>query len=97
IAPALPAQQASVVYGGPVQDDRGFVLHAPTTGHFSSTMQITPDVALTTSRDILEAVARGEAPSRFLVSLGCAGWGAGQLEDEIVRNGWLTVRADPAV
>jgi len=96
IAPGIPPQQATVLYGGPVQDDRGFVLHAP-AGDYSSTMPVTSEVALTTSRDILEAVARGEAPPRLLVSLGCSGWGAGQLEDEISRNGWLTVRADPGV
>ncbi|GGC08437.1 UPF0301 protein [Oxalicibacterium flavum] len=96
IAPGIPAQQATVLYGGPVQDDRGFVLHAP-AGDFSSTMPVTSEVALTTSRDILEAVARGDGPQRLLVSLGCSGWGAGQLEDEISRNGWLTVRADPGI
>jgi putative transcriptional regulator len=85
-----------VMFGGPVQVERGFVLHTP-HGHFSSTMPVTDEVALTTSKDVLEAVAVGDGPRRLLVSLGCSGWSAGQLEEEITRNGWLTVRADPAV
>jgi len=82
-----------VMFGGPVQVERGFVLHAP-HGNFSSMMKVTDDVALTTSKDVLEAVAAGDGPGRMLVTLGCSGWSAGQLEDEISRNGWLTVRAD---
>lgn len=85
-----------VMFGGPVQVERGFVLHAP-HGDFSSMMKVTGDIALTTSKDVLEAVATGDGPQRMLVTLGCAGWSAGQLEQEIVRNGWLTVRADPAI
>ncbi|MFC7299151.1 YqgE/AlgH family protein [Herminiimonas aquatilis] len=97
IAPDLTAvENTPVMYGGPVQADRGFVLHAP-RGEFSSTLPVTADIALTTSKDILEAVALGTGPQKMLVSLGCSGWGAGQLEDEIVRNGWLTVRADPNI
>lgn len=93
IVPNLLTEKAPVMYGGPVQSDRGFVLHAP-IGDFSSTMPVTEEIALTTSKDILEAVASGNGPERMLVSLGCSGWGAGQLEDEITRNGWLTVPAD---
>lgn len=85
-----------VMFGGPVQVERGFVLHVP-TGQFTSMMRVTDDIALTTSKDVLEAVALGEGPQQILVSLGCSGWGAGQLEQEIVKNGWLTVRADPAI
>lgn len=85
-----------VMFGGPVQVERGFVLHAP-HGGYSSMMKVTDDIALTTSKDVLEAVAVGDGPRRLLVSLGCSGWSAGQLEEEIVRNGWLTVRADPAI
>lgn len=91
-----PIDQAPVMFGGPVQVERGFVLHAP-LGHFSSMMQVTEQIALTTSRDILEAVAVGSGPERILVTLGCSGWGAGQLEQEIARNGWLTVYADPNI
>jgi putative transcriptional regulator len=96
LTPSTLLDKSPVMFGGPVQSDRGFVLHAP-YGHFSSTMPVTDQIALTTSKDILEAVAVGRAPARMLVSLGCAGWGAGQLEDEITRNGWLTVRADAAI
>ncbi len=85
-----------VMFGGPVQVERGFVLHAPQAG-YSSSLKVSDEVALTTSRDVLEAVAAGQGPERLLVTLGCAGWGAGQLEDEILRNGWLTVKADPAI
>lgn len=97
IAPENPAfGRKPVMFGGPVQVERGFVLHAP-HGNFSSMMKVTDDIALTTSKDVLEAAAIGKEPQRMLVTLGCAGWSAGQLEQEIVRNGWLTVRADSAV
>lgn len=85
-----------VMFGGPVQVERGFVLHS-TTNSFSSTLQVTEGISLTTSKDILEAVAHGNGPQQLLVSLGCSGWSAGQLEEEISRNGWLTVKADPAI
>lgn len=85
-----------VLFGGPVQVERGFVLHAP-GGSYSSTVIVTDQVVLTTSKDVLEAVAAGNGPERLIVTLGCAGWSPGQLEDEIARNGWLTVRADPAI
>ncbi|SHG36757.1 putative transcriptional regulator [Massilia sp. CF038] len=85
-----------IMFGGPVQDDRGFVLHTPGTP-YSSSLTVTSEVAFTTSIDVLEAVANGTGPSRLLVSIGYAGWSPGQLEDEIGRNGWLTVGADPHV
>lgn len=88
--------EKQVMFGGPVQVERGFVLHTPMKP-FSSMMKVADDVTLTTSKDVLEAVASGQGPSRVLVTLGCAGWSAGQLEDEISRNGWLTVRADPTI
>ena len=90
------AARGPVMFGGPVQVERGFVLHAP-AADYNSSLNVSDEVALTTSRDVLEAAARGEGPRRLLVTLGCAGWSAGQLEDEILRNGWLTVRADPAI
>lgn len=95
IAPGGFGQQP-VLFGGPVQVERGFVLHSP-QGPYSSMMQVSEDIALTTSKDVLEAVASGRGPRRMLVALGCAGWSAGQLEQEIANNGWLTVRADPAI
>ncbi|MGZ3237943.1 MAG: YqgE/AlgH family protein [Burkholderiaceae bacterium] len=85
-----------VMFGGPVQVERGFVLHTPVRP-FSSMMKVAEDVTLTTSKDVLEAVAAGNGPERVLVTLGCAGWSAGQLEDEISRNGWLTVGADTSI
>ncbi|QBE64482.1 YqgE/AlgH family protein [Pseudoduganella lutea] len=85
-----------IMLGGPVQDDRGFVLHTP-GARYSSSLTVTDEVAFTTSIDVLEAVAKGAGPQRMLVSIGYSGWSPGQLEDEISRNGWLTVNADPAV
>jgi putative transcriptional regulator len=82
-----------VYYGGPVHVDRGFVLHRP-AGSWQSTLSVSQDVALTTSKDILEAVAEGRGPRQMLVSLGYAGWAPGQLEQEIGQNAWLTVPAD---
>jgi putative transcriptional regulator len=91
-----PIGKKPVMFGGPVQVERGFVLHSPLE-QFSSMMKVTEEVALTTSKDVLEAVASGAGPERILVSLGCAGWSAGQLEEEIAKNGWLTVSADPNI
>ena len=85
-----------VHFGGPVQVDRGFVLHRP-LGNWQSTLAISEEIGLTTSKDVLEAVARGDGPESVLVSLGYAGWSAGQLEQEIAQNAWLTVPADAAV
>jgi putative transcriptional regulator len=82
-----------VFFGGPVQFDHGFVLHRP-VGSWKSTLPV-GEVGLTTSRDILEALAVGAGPREHFVALGYAGWAAGQLEDEIGQNGWLTVKADP--
>ncbi|MCD6026909.1 MAG: YqgE/AlgH family protein [Solimicrobium sp.] len=85
-----------VMFGGPVQEDRGFVLHAPAK-HFSSSIKISDQIAFTTSRDVLEAVASGVGPKQLLVSVGYTAWGAGQLEEELIKNGWLTVAADPLI
>ncbi len=87
-----PVLEAPVFFGGPVQTDRGFVLHVP-RGEYSSSISLGDDVALTTSRDVLQDVADGHGPARLLVTLGYAGWGAGQLEDELGRNAWLNVLA----
>ena len=81
-----------VYFGGPVQVDRGFVLHRP-PGEWQSTLSINSQLGLTTSRDILQAVAQGNGPERILVSLGYAGWAPGQLEQELTQNAWLTVGA----
>lgn len=86
-----------VMYGGPVQTERGFVLHETAGNAYTSSLAIPGGLEMTTSRDILEAVASGAGPKKITVMLGYSGWSAGQLEDEIGRNGWLTVEADPEV
>jgi putative transcriptional regulator len=91
-----PLAEKPIMFGGPVQVERGFVLHTP-LGELSSTIRVTDEIALTTSKDVLEAVASGKGPEKVQVSLGYAGWSAGQLEQEIVKNGWLTVSADPTI
>jgi len=92
IAPQL---ETPVFFGGPVHTDRGFVLHSP-VGEYSSSIKF-GEMALTTSRDILQAVAAGTGPEKILVTLGYAGWGAGQLENELAQNAWLTVPANADV
>ena len=89
-----------VFYGGPVQTDRGFVLHEPLDeagGHYNATLAVPGGLEMTTSRDVLEALSHGAGPKKLLVTLGYSGWAAGQLEDEIGRNGWLTVDATPEI
>jgi putative transcriptional regulator len=83
-----------VMAGGPVQIERGFVLHRTSEKKWEATTTISADISLTTSRDILDAFARDEGPSAALVALGYAGWSAGQLESELADNAWLTVPAD---
>lgn len=82
-----------VYFGGPVQTDRGFVLHRP-KGEWHSTLSVTDDIGLTSSRDILQAMSESAAPHEVMISLGYAGWSAGQLEWELSQNAWLTVAAD---
>jgi putative transcriptional regulator len=89
-----------VFYGGPVQTERGFVLHEPLDaagGHYNATLAVPGGLEMTTSRDVLEALSNGAGPKRLLVTLGYSGWAAGQLEEEIGRNGWLTVDAAPDI
>jgi putative transcriptional regulator len=89
-----------VYFGGPVQTERGFVLHerlSDEVAGYSSTMSIPGGLEMTTSKDVLEALSNGAGPKKILVTLGYSGWQAGQLEDELGRNGWLTVDADPSV
>ncbi|MBA2413313.1 MAG: YqgE/AlgH family protein [Burkholderiaceae bacterium] len=85
-----------VYFGGPVQTERGFVLHGP-SANYSSTLAISSEISLTTSKDVLEAIAEGNGPDKVLITLGYAGWAAGQLESEIAQNAWLTVGAAPQV
>lgn len=90
------ASEAPVLYGGPVQTDRGFVLHSP-AGDWQSTLKVNDAIGLTTSKDVLEALGRGEGPDKVLVMLGYAGWSPGQIESEITQNAWLTVEAKDAI
>lgn len=97
LSPTDPALARQPVYqGGPVQQERGFVLHE-SAGEFDSTVAVTDRIRVTTSQDILAALARGEGPRRVLVALGYAGWGAGQLEREMGENAWLSVPATPEI
>ena len=94
-----------VLKGGPVQTERGFVLHEavhaigaePNESVYASTMTIPGGLEMTTSKDVLEAIATGAGPRKLLVTLGYSAWGEGQLESELGENSWLTVAADPAV
>ena len=93
----LPSKTEQSVYiGGPVQSERGFVLHSPYQ-EYAATIRINAELGLTSSRDILEDLAQGKGPANILLALGYAGWSAGQLEDELARNVWLTVPADAHV
>lgn len=82
-----------ILAGGPVNTQRGFILH-PAGSTWQSTIQITPEISLTASRDIIAAIAEGRGPENALFVLGYSGWSAGQLEREIKENSWLTVPAD---
>ena len=101
-----PDLESSIVFqGGPVHTERGFVLHEPmlkmteTDGEtvYASTLCVPGGLEMTTSKDVLEALATGAGPKRVLVSLGYSAWAQGQLESELAENSWLTVQADPSV
>lgn len=85
-----------VFLGGPVQPERGFIIHTPNTS-WQSTLIASDELGVTSSQDILQAIAKGEGPEKTLVILGYAGWAAGQLEQEIASNFWLTAPADPRI
>jgi putative transcriptional regulator len=87
-----PLLEKPLYFGGPVQQERGFILHTPHL-EYNSTLLINNSIALTTSKDILEAVANHDAPEKMLIALGYAGWAANQLEDEMGRNAWLNLEA----
>jgi len=84
-----PAQHAPIFAGGPVQQERGFIIHNKGTDNWESSIPISETTYLTCSRDIFEAIADGQGPDKYLIALGYAGWGEGQLEDEIIHNAWL--------
>jgi putative transcriptional regulator len=85
-----------VFLGGPVQQDRGFVLHRP-IGQWEATLTVGDELGITTSRDILEAIAQGQGPQQALIALGYAGWGPNQLEQELAGNAWLSTPANKTI
>lgn len=93
----LRLRDMPVLRGGPVQNDRGFVLHRPCLQDWDSTLPVSDTLHVTTSRDVLAAMARGKGPAQAVVALGYAGWDAGQLEEEMLQNAWLTVPCDESL
>ncbi len=92
--------ESPVYYGGPVQTERGFVLHEQIDddgSRFNSSLRIPGGLEMTTSKDVLEALSSGTGPTKILVTLGYSGWGAGQLEEEMGRNSWINVEAQPEI
>ena len=90
------AASSPVLDGGPVGRERGFVLHNP-QAEFESSVAVSPDIQLTLSRDVLDAMAAGSGPDKSVVALGYAGWESGQLEQEMLQNTWLNVPASPEI
>ncbi len=88
---------APIFAGGPVQQERGFVIHPTCEKQWDSSIYTADNITLTSSRDILEAIAVGEGPSQFLIALGYAGWGSGQLEKEMIENAWLNTPSGTAI
>ena len=92
-----------VYFGGPVQTERGFVLHERVQGPadeesaYNSSRKVEGGLEMTTSKDVLEAISSGSGPKKVLVTLGYSGWAAGQLEEEMSRNGWINVEAEPGI
>jgi putative transcriptional regulator len=91
------ASARAVLDGGPVRPDRGYVLHSEDFAAGDATQAVAPGVSLTATRDVLVAVASDHAPENFVLALGCAGWSAGQLEDELKHNAWLVVDFNNAI
>jgi len=91
-SPNPEVSQSPILLGGPVAPEHGFVLHNPVES-FENSLLVSDDIHLTLSRDVLDAMAEGKGPDKTLVALGYAGWGAGQLEEEMLANSWLSVPA----
>lgn len=89
-------EKVPVYFGGPVEMERGFVLHMP-VGQWQSTIAVSESMGLTTSRDILQSIGQGEGPHQALVALGYAGWAPGQLEHELSQNAWLSTKASSEI
>jgi putative transcriptional regulator len=88
---------APVLFGGPVDTDRGYILHSNERSNRAATAMITSEIALTPTVDMLRAISDGRGPAKWLLTLGYAGWGPGQIEDEILHNGWIHCDADSAL
>ena len=98
VTPDQPTEQQHIIYvGGPVQQDRGFILHKNDHNQWASSMRVTNDISLTTSGDILKAIANDVGPQDNIIALGYAGWGPGQLEREFLQNAWLNCVADERI
>ena len=94
ITPSNPEYNNLPIYdGGPVHRQRGFILHSP-LGNWQTSIKVNDDIAITSSKDIIEAIANGEGPDNYLITLGCAGWSQGQLEQELLNNSWITTPLD---
>jgi putative transcriptional regulator len=89
--------EVPVLAGGPVQIDHGFVLHRAMNAEWEASIRVTDEITLTTSRDVLRAIANGTGPEEHLIALGYAGWSPGQLEQELAQNSWLTLPADSEI
>ncbi|MFP8968182.1 YqgE/AlgH family protein [Pokkaliibacter sp. CJK22405] len=94
LSPEKPRRNPPVYIGGPVKTDRGFVLHRTSDSQWQSSYELNEHLSLTTSVDVLEAIAQDEGPRDYLIALGYAGWGEGQLEEEMANNFWLSCKAD---
>ncbi|NMM40981.1 YqgE/AlgH family protein [Pseudoalteromonas arctica] len=90
------AASVAVFAGGPVKTDRGFVLHSPKAG-YSASQELSSEIMITTSKDVLASLTTAQAPEQFIITLGYAGWEQGQLEQELLENSWLIIKADPDI
>lgn len=94
---AINPPRVPVLFGGPVETGRGFVLHSDDYGEDGNTLRVKGGFGMTATLDVLEEIARSSGPEKAVMALGYSGWGAGQLEDEIQQNGWLTCEADAEI
>ncbi|CAM4306440.1 YqgE/AlgH family protein [Pseudoalteromonas ostreae] len=90
------AASVAVFAGGPVKTDRGFVLHSPKSG-YSASQELSSEIMITTSKDVLASLTTAQAPEQFIITLGYSGWEQGQLEQELLENSWLIIKADPDI